>query len=41
MTAVERGSVAGCQFHPEKSGPHGLALLGAFVARCAGVPATT
>lgn len=27
---VERGCVFGCQFHPEKSGPVGLAILKAF-----------
>ncbi len=31
---VERGNVAGTQFHPEKSGTHGLALLQSFVGRC-------
>jgi glutamine amidotransferase len=31
VTAVARPPVYGVQFHPEKSGPHGLALLGAFV----------
>lgn len=33
VAAVERGSVAATQFHPEKSGPSGLALLGGFVER--------
>jgi imidazole glycerol-phosphate synthase subunit HisH len=31
---VERGPVAGTQFHPEKSGQHGLALLSGFARRC-------
>ena len=31
MTAtVELGNVKGCQFHPEKSGKVGLAILKAF-----------
>jgi imidazole glycerol-phosphate synthase subunit HisH len=30
VTAVQAPPVYGVQFHPEKSGPHGLALLGAF-----------
>ena len=29
--AVRRGNVAGCQFHPEKSGAAGLRILRAFV----------
>lgn len=29
--AVANGNVFGCQFHPEKSGPVGLAILRAFV----------
>jgi imidazoleglycerol phosphate synthase glutamine amidotransferase subunit HisH len=37
ISAVARPPVYGVQFHPEKSGPHGLALLGNFVR--AAVPA--
>jgi UDP-N-acetylglucosamine 2-epimerase len=29
--AVRRGNVTGTQFHPEKSGPSGLAILQAFL----------
>lgn len=32
--AAEDGPVWGTQFHPEKSGATGLAILGNFVARC-------
>ena len=32
--AVERGPLWGTQFHPEKSGPVGLAILGNFVRAC-------
>ncbi len=33
--AAEEGAVWGTQFHPEKSGATGLAILANFVARCA------
>lgn len=37
--AAEQGNVWGTQFHPEKSGGAGLAVLGNFVARCAAAAA--
>jgi imidazole glycerol-phosphate synthase subunit HisH len=38
-SAVARPPVYGVQFHPEKSGPDGLCLLGNFVRVCAAVRA--
>ncbi len=35
VAAVERGVVAGTQFHPEKSGTAGLRMYANFAARCA------
>jgi glutamine amidotransferase len=39
--AVERGSLWATQFHPEKSGTTGLAILARFVAAAAREPGTT
>jgi glutamine amidotransferase len=38
-SVVHRENVHGVQFHPEKSGPDGLALLANFVRVCAPAPA--
>ncbi len=34
LAAVETANLAGCQFHPEKSGPRGLEFLERWVQRC-------
>ena len=39
VSVVERPPVYGTQFHPEKSGPDGLRLLGSFAGLCVGAPA--
>lgn len=39
VSVAGRGSVFGCQFHPEKSSHAGLELLGRFARLCAAVPA--
>jgi glutamine amidotransferase len=39
VSVVERPPLYGVQFHPEKSGPDGLRLLGSFERVCAGVTA--
>jgi imidazole glycerol-phosphate synthase subunit HisH len=36
-TIVDRGSVFGVQFHPEKSSRHGLRMLHSFVGVCVGL----
>jgi imidazole glycerol-phosphate synthase subunit HisH len=39
VSAVQRAPLYGVQFHPEKSGPDGLRLLGSFARLCTGVTA--
>lgn len=34
VSAIRRGNLAGCQFHPEKSGAAGLGILSAYVKSC-------
>ena len=41
ISAVQKGNVVGTQFHPEKSGAVGLAIIGSFLARRYGVSVYT
>ncbi len=41
VAAIERGSVLACQFHPELSGPHGLALIERWASGRAATPHNT
>ena len=41
VSAVARGLTFGVQFHPERSGPHGLRVLANFVAMASDAPAAT
>jgi len=36
ISAVQRGNVYGCQFHPEKSGTVGLTIMNNFIEICRG-----
>ena len=38
VAMVERGTCFGTQFHPEKSGSSGLAVLAAFATCCGAIP---
>lgn len=38
VSGIQRGKVAAVQFHPEKSGPVGLAVLGGFISSSLAMP---